>query len=425
MTTLRQRVFALSTVVALTVGIAAVSASSAFAVDTCDQPGYPACPSPRTTQTPTPTASPVDGGGTGGTGGGNTVQVAQNFGPFTGGTGGTGFTGGDGGGFQGAVPDPNYRGAAPAAGLPLGTALNPNGTLRSPLATQISQLFNDSTVSGGNFPNTDAALGAPIGGFAPGSDLIMYVTGPRTTAFFTVSANTSIEDLVREIEAAFTGEGADVQTLTASVLGAVPSVIPSGAPTDDALKAFERSGLEVPITLRDFIGANYTGRWAQVTSHVTHLVPGTVVYYTLTSEPVIIGAAVADKDGNADVSGFLPVDAIPVGDHRVRVVATHPIEGEKANGSGELQITDRATQYVKEFDKGRKATVFVSGEAAHGGKLNVFREIPLGDEAPGVPAWLIWTGVSLLLVLVLATLFFLLRRRRKSREASESTVATV
>jgi hypothetical protein len=413
MTKLRKRIIALTTVVALTAGLAAVTATTAFAVDTCDQPGYPACPSPRETQAPVET--PTTGGG------GTTGQFFQNFfGPGTGG----GFTTADGGGFQGAVVPPNYQGAQPQAGLPTGTALNPDGTIRSPLATQIAQLLNEATVSGGDFPTTDSALNAPIGGFAPGADLIMYVTGPRTTAFFKVGPDTSIEDLVKQIQDTFTGEGADVQTLTASVLRSTPPIIPSGAPTEDALKSFERSALDAPITLQSLIGANYTGRWAEVVSRVTNVVPGTIVYYTLTSQPVIIGAAVADKDGNAAVTGYLPLDAIPDGDHRVRVVATHPIDGNKATSSGELNITDRAMAYVREFDRGYRATIFVSGEAARGGKLTVFREIPLGDNNGfGVPWWAIWSILSLLLVLVLVALF-VVRRRRKARESNDSPVTT-
>jgi hypothetical protein len=415
MTSLRQRIFALSTVAALTVGMATVSASSAFAVDTCGTDGYPACPSPRTTETATPT-TPDNGGGAGE---GDATGGGTGGGPYY-------FANGYGGGYQGPVDDPNYRGASAPASQLTGTALNPNGTLRSPLATQIMRLFNEATRSGGKFSSTNDALNAPFTGFAPGAKLTMYVTGPRTTAIFTIKADTSIEDLVRQIEAAFTGEGADVSTLKASVLTTEPSLIPSGAPTDDALKAFERSGLNTPITLRDLIGANYTGKWAEVESHVSNLVPGTIVYYTLTSQPVIIGAAMADSNGNADVKGYLPLNAIPAGEHRIRIVATHPIAGQQADANGELQITDAGKQYVHEFDKGFQATIFVSGEAANGGVLTVYRVIPLGDEeASGLPVWAVWSGVSLFLVIVLAVLFFLLRRRRKSREASESTVTTV
>jgi multidrug efflux pump subunit AcrA (membrane-fusion protein) len=427
-TPLRQRVLALTAVIALSVGIAAGSGSTAFAVDAanCDKPGYPACASRLQAEQEAADAAAAQAAADAAAAAARQAAAtnAANAAALQAAADAAAKAAADAA--AKAAADAAARRQAEAANVPPAggsTALNNDGTLKNPPVTTVTQQITAANNAGNSREITvSQASSETLPGFAPSAPVIVHVLGSLTVSAFNVPANVTAEQLQAAIESAFSTTSNSVTSITSSVISGQPPVAPSGPASQDALNTFNHVGLDAPITVIDLTGTNYTGTWVQVQTVVSNLFPGTIVYLALTSQPVILGAAIVGQDGTAKLSGFLPVDALPAGDHRVRVVGTHDYEGLSADGSGQVKLSDAAMKDIQGFDKGTQATVIVTGDGANGGTTSLVRVIPIDEATGGFPWWIVIASVALLLLILVLVL--VLRRRNKAGETAEVTITT-
>jgi multidrug efflux pump subunit AcrA (membrane-fusion protein) len=427
-TPLRQRVLALTAVIALSVGIAAGSGSTAFAVDAanCDKPGYPACASRLQAEQEAADAAAAQAAADAAAAAARQAAAtnAANAAALQAAADAAAKAAADAA--AKAAADAAARRQAEAANVPPAggsTGLNNDGTLKNPPVTTVTQQITAANNAGNSREITvSQASSETLPGFAANAPVIVHVLGSLTVSAFNVPANVTAEQLQAAIESAFSTTSNSVTSIESSVIAGQPPVAPSGPASQDALNAFNHVGLDAPITVIDLTGTNYTGTWVQVQTVVSNLFPGTIVYLALTSQPVILGAAVVGQDGTAKLSGFLPVDALPAGDHRVRVVGTHDYEGVSADGSGQAKLSDAAMKDIQGFDKGTQVTVIVTGDGANGGTTSLVRVIPVDEATGGFPWWIVIASVALLLLILVLVL--VLRRRNKAGETAEVTITT-
>jgi hypothetical protein len=265
-----------------------------------------------------------------------------------------------------------------------------------------------------------ALLGETFGGFAPGSGVIIQVTGARTAAQFIVSTASELNGLtiteaIAESRARLDAEFAavDDSELVGHPDGA--SII-GGAPTRDAMQVFFDSGLGEPITAGQ-LKVDSSQAWVRVSAHVDGYVPGSVVYLAVTTHPIIVGASLVSRTGSADIIGLVPADLLEPGAHNLRVVGIRQLAGITADADGAIQISDSAMSEIRRFDLGTQATVRLVGANDSGGNYLVVRIVQLEPDAP----W--WTVLLLgLLGVVLAAAVALARTSRRRWAVSASVV---
>ena len=256
-------------------------------------------------------------------------------------------------------------------------------------------------------------------GFASGNGIRIEVFGARTTAQIIV-ANASVADPVT-IASAIEESRNRTQTEFAAITQAEPVAKPvvteiiGGKADENAIETFRASGLANPITVGQ-LNITSASKWIKVNASVTTYKPGSIVYLAVTTQPVIFGAAVVDKFGNADFSGLLPVDALTGGGHSIRIVGLRELDGVSTDNEGQIVLADETMQEIQKFDDGTKSTIKVSGQNVAGGKNLVIREILLLKVDP----W--WT-----IVLVSWTVFLvvLAKRYRKLTAAREKVTGQV
>ena len=241
-------------------------------------------------------------------------------------------------------------------------------------------------------PNLDRAsrtvaalLGERFDGFAPGSGVIVEVTGARTGAQFVVSTVIGLNGLtiIEAIAESRARLDAEFAAVDGSKLDANPdggNVI-GGLPSADAFQVFSDSGLGRPITVGQLdVGA--AAEWLSVTAHVNGYVPGTVVYLAVTTSPVIVGAALVSTRGTAELAGLVPTDLLDTGGHNLRIVGIRQLSGITADADGTVTISDAAMAEIRRFDLGTQATVRLVGANGTGGSYYVVRIVPLNPDAP-------------------------------------------
>lgn len=234
-------------------------------------------------------------------------------------------------------------------------------------------------------------------GFAAGTGLLIEVFGSRTTGQFVVAPGTGADPVAIAAALAESTNRRVANFAGVTNAQAVPTPsnenIMGGSPTDDAIETFAASGLANPITVSDLpILSN--SKWIRVDAQVEGYKPGTVVYLAVTTQPVIFGAAVVDKFGKANFSGYLPVDALAQGGHDIRVLGLRELDGVSTDENGEIVLTEATLAEIQRFDEGTKATVKISGPNLVGGVNLAVREIPLLKIKPWWTIWLLlWTIV--------------------------------
>jgi hypothetical protein len=87
------------------------------------------------------------------------------------------------------------------------------------------------------------------------------------------------------------------------------------------------------------------------------------------------------------VIGDLPVEILPAGEHRIRVVGIRVIDGVTVDANGEVVLPDEVLAEIRRFDLGTDATVRVVGPNPDGGTHVALRIVPL-DPTP--PWWTLW-----------------------------------
>jgi hypothetical protein len=241
-----------------------------------------------------------------------------------------------------------------------------------------------------------------LGGFGPpGSSTLVNILGARTGARFIVTESGVIDSaaLIRAIESSTRTQASDFFALNQIRKGEKPSDVPppwSEAERQSVTEFFAASGLSAPVIISDAVVGS---TWVQVSGSAQTYVPGTVVYLTVTSEPLIIGSAVVDANGFVEVAGSFPADLLAAGEHRIRLVGIRSIDGVSVNDSGEVQLSDQVMDEIKRFDLGTQATVAVIGSNVAGAMHAAIRVVPL---VPLAPWWLLFlilagfllTGVS-------------------------------
>jgi hypothetical protein len=256
-------------------------------------------------------------------------------------------------------------------------------------------------------------------GFSDGTGISVLVTGSKVTGQFVVSPGEALDSLglALALEESSNRWSQDF----ARVTNADPISTPSqasvyNAPVDEtALDTFSRSGLATPKTLNDF-NVSSSSKWLSVSADANTYLPGTKIYLTVTSEPVIFAEAIVDRFGKAQLVGSLPLDILPAGGHSIRVVGTRSIEGVTADSEGVLQLSSEAINQISQFDAGTMATVIMSGDMPTLNKQRLVREVLLGQD---VPWWTIWFAG----IISLLSLAFLVYRRKSQKRLSLVTPA--
>jgi len=183
---------------------------------------------------------------------------------------------------------------------------------------------------------------------------------------------------------------------------------------DSANRLFEASGLPEPALLTDLDPASFSD-WVFVQTRADTYVPGSTVYLTLTSEPVVLAEAVVDRNGEVVISGTVPAEFLTAGEHRVRLVGIRALDGAIVSEDGEIQVSPELLNEIERFDLGTQSTIAFFGSNPTGGVHTAVRVIPL---IPTAPWWTLWIigGVFLLMTV--------LRRWGPVRKRSAHTIAS-
>jgi uncharacterized repeat protein (TIGR02543 family) len=256
-----------------------------------------------------------------------------------------------------------------------------------------------------------------IGGFTPGSSTYIEIIGARTGARFVVSEAEVVDSvtLVRAMQASIGTQRADFFSIDSVEVATTPIPVDPWNPDerDAATTLFEASGLADPQLLSDLPVSQYS-QWVFVQTSAHTYVPGSTVYLTLTSDPVVISEGVVNKDGEITLRGTLPAEFLTAGEHRVRLVGIRALDGAYVDDNGEIQVTTELLDEIEQFDLGTQATVAFFGSNPTGESHSAIRVISL---VPNAPWWtLIFIGLGLIL-------FGSLRRWGPIRQKTQHTIA--
>ena len=279
-----------------------------------------------------------------------------------------------------------------------------------PLASAGSPAPAQTTPGNGSGPQASTAvrnrqtlLAEQLGGFQPGSTTTVEILGARTGARFVVTETTVIDTvtLVRAMQASIEAQRSDFFDINQ----VAPATEPLPAPEwneeqrSTANDLFIRSGLPEPRTLAEFDTSQFTN-WVFVSTRASTYAPGTTVYLTLTSQPVVLAEAVVDEEGEVSISGTLPAEILEAGEHRVRLVGIRALDGVSVAEDGSIVVSNELMDEIERFDLGTQSTIAVVGTNPTGETHAAIRIIPLVPEAPW---WLLWFIALGFVVIVLAT----------------------
>jgi uncharacterized repeat protein (TIGR02543 family) len=240
-----------------------------------------------------------------------------------------------------------------------------------------------------------------LGGFSPTSTLTIEVSGARTTARFVVSSLTNLDSLSlaeRIAQSAATEAASFVQIVSVTPgRSSTPPAMSGELNQSEVDQLFSRARLDSPQWLGDLETAPDM-TWVTVSMTGETYVPGSVVYLTVTSDPIILAKAQVNSFGKVDLVGSVPLEVLGVGEHRFRLVGTRSFDGVGVDEDGTIVLPDPVLESIQEFDRGTDATIVVAGKNETGGVHQAVRVIPLDTEKPWWTLWLIvWTGLLLVL----------------------------
>lgn len=259
-----------------------------------------------------------------------------------------------------------------------------------------------------------------ITGFDPDKGLRLEVIGARTGARFVVTEANLIDalTLLNAINASIDAQAAEFSKVDSALVSSTSPAVPEQWSEREIAVIrdyFEASGLEMPVSLAD-VNFDEIDNWLTVRASGETYVPGTQVFLTLTSSPVVIGSATVDRFGKFEVEGYLPGELMELGEHRIRVVGMRSLDGISVDEDGNVVISDETMREIEKFDLGTQATVRIAGEAADGTTLNAIRVVPLEPVAP----W--WT---LLFILAAALVASAMKRYRRMTRNSTKVIGSV
>jgi len=239
-----------------------------------------------------------------------------------------------------------------------------------------------------------------VGGFDEGSDVMIRVSGANTTGQFLLSLAEGIDTLAIAATLLESRDRLSEDFATLDECTAVASLdwdrVTTGQITDDARDLFEAIGLGTPVTAGTVAGDDATN-WLDVNATARGYKPGSVVYLTVTSDPIIFGSALVGATGDVQLDGLLPVNALQAGAHSIRIVGTRELGGVSVGTDGNISLSDSTMREIQRFDQGSNAVVQISGQAAGSSHIAV-RLIPLIQI---VPWWLLWYLIAGLILLLI------------------------
>jgi hypothetical protein len=239
-------------------------------------------------------------------------------------------------------------------------------------------------------------------GFAPGVSTFVEILGARTAARFIVSDTSQVDQftLIRAIEASVPAQATDFFAIE-SVQSVSQPIVPNPWTASEragVTEFFRGAGLAAPRTLADLPLENYS-KWLLVSANSSTYAPGTQVYLTLTSEPLILASVMVGDDGTANLAGTIPVEYLTAGEHRVRLVGIRALEGVSVDDEGAIGLSAELLGEIERFDLGTQATVAVFGQNVDGAQHLALRVVPLIPVAPWWTLWLILGGALISLAM--------------------------
>lgn len=229
-----------------------------------------------------------------------------------------------------------------------------------------------------------------LGGFQPGVSTRIEVLGARSGARFVVAEAQQIDSItmMQAITASIPTQAANFFSLDNVLPTVAPTIPPAWLPEQrEAIGAFfAAAGLAAPQSLADLEGRNFTD-WVQVSGSAETYVPGSIVYLTVTSEPLVIASAEVARDGRVVITGSIPVEWLQAGEHRIRLVGIRALDGVSVDEDGEIQLSAELMDEIQRFDLGTQSTIAVMGENLTGGEHVAMRVVPL---VPIAPWWTLW-----------------------------------
>jgi hypothetical protein len=240
-----------------------------------------------------------------------------------------------------------------------------------------------------------------LGGFAPGVSTRIEILGARTGARFVVTEAEQIDTftVIRAIQNSIPAQSADFFALDDVRPAVAPPVPPAWEDNERAgiAEFFAASGLPEPVSLADLDITGFS-QWIQVTGSADTYLPGSLVYLTLTSEPLVLASGQVARDGTVVITGSLPVEWLTAGEHRVRLVGIRALDGVSVDDQGEVQLSDELMAEIQRFDLGTQSTIAVMGPNLTGGDHVALRVVPLVPEAPWWTLWFILLGFLLMVL---------------------------
>lgn len=242
--------------------------------------------------------------------------------------------------------------------------------------------------------------GEVLQGFAPGSTTEIEVVGARTGARFVLSAQAASdkEQVAQAMAASATSSSTDFFEVRNVQAVSSPEPKPSWGESERTAVSslFESSSLPAPKSLNDFDVSGFT-EWIKIESEARTYVPGSTVYLTVTSEPIVIGQAKVNAYGYAELVGTIPAELLGAGEHRIRLIGIRLLDGVSVDQDGNVQVTDDVMAEIERFDRGTQVTVAVLGQNPEGEQHMSLRIVALPDDAtpPWWPLWLIAVSFAL------------------------------
>lgn len=262
--------------------------------------------------------------------------------------------------------------------------------------------------------------------FVPGQTLIVEIIGARTTAQFVIKSGTTSD--VSVIAAALNESAARLETNFARIVAVEPIGEVDSASLADLANAkstntlmsrvFADAELPAPARLTD-LSIPKTGRWLKVTGQADGYVPGSVVYLAVTSTPIVFAESIVDSTGRARLVGSFPIDLLPAGGHRLRVVGIRQIYATTLDRAGEVQLAESTIAEISQFDTQSTATLRITGLNDAGGYHSAIRSVSLRVPLPWWTLWIVaWTAF-------LALIARLTRKLTSRRERMTGTVLVI
>lgn len=258
------------------------------------------------------------------------------------------------------------------------------------------------------------AAAQSLSGFAPGEQTRVEVIGARTTGQFLLSGNAATDPaiLASTLQESTKRNAQSFAAVSGVEVTATPdkSNIVSGGITDEAVKTFAAAKLESPLLVGN-LPTDANTKWLKIEAVIDTFKPGSVAYAVVTTQPIILGAAVVDEFGKANITGYLPVSVLPEGGHNIRIVGARSLGGVTTDANGNITLTQNTVNEINKFDQGTNATVLVTGKGANGAMNTATLVVELEKNVPWFTLWYI-IG-SFLAVMLLAAMRLMRRVRAR------------